>query len=306
MPRYHPLARQRLKADILAWVEAGASLAAIAAQPHLPSDPTLRRWRRTDQSFDQLLQAALARGQHRRLWRVDEPKAQALLARYRTGEPLDAILADPAMPGRAAFRRWLTVSPPFAEEIHRLKQIHADQRRQAVRPLRQPRPFDQAVADRLLYRVGQGGHLKTLHKADPAMPTPKVVARWRRQNPDFDFDLHANLEFGRGKQPQVAARRRAALADQILTQVAEGAAFTEVAQAPGMPTTKTLRRWLQSDPDFARQMHLACTHRDHRLMDDLLRLAMTATPGTVGETKKLMAPVSARLGKLRRWAERRG
>jgi hypothetical protein len=305
-PHADPAARQRLKADIVAWVEAGTSLAAIAAQPDMPSDNTIRRWRRADESFGQRLEAALRRGQWRRLWAIDEAAARAFIARYRTGEPLAALLADPHLPGRRAFRRWLNVSGPFGEEVQRLKPIHAQQRRLARPALRQRRPFDQAVADRLLYRVGQGQPLKTLHRADPAMPTPKVVARWRREHPDFDYDLRVNLKCGRGKQRRVAARRSAALADQILTRVAEGAAFSELAQDPAMPSARTLRRWLQSDAAFAAQMQIACAHRDHMLMDDLMILAGAAGPGTVGETRRLMAPVSARLGNLRRWAERRG
>ena len=306
-PRYPPAMpdpyrrrRPHLKEDILAWVEAGTSLARICAQPDMPADITVRAWRRTDESFDQRLAQALVVGAHRRRWTFDPVLAEAFLHRYRHGETLEALYRDPALPGRNQIRRWTHLHPPFGEEIGRVKRINAAVRRETRPSPRVARPYDPAIADRLLYRVGQGQHMKTLHRIDPAFPTPKMVARWRKEQSQFDADLRVNLAVGRSRQRHVAARRCAVVADRLLLRVAEGASLAEAVEAPGLPSRRTLGRWLRANPDFARRMRLACAHRDAWLIDQLQVLAERAVPGTVKEVKAMMAPISQRLGRMRR------
>lgn len=300
MPDPYRHRRHALKDQIVARVAAGTSLERVCAEPGMPADVTVMKWRRADPAFGQAMDDALRRGLWRRRHAFDPVRAEALLARYRAGEPMARILADPAMPSRTVFRRWLADQAPFAEEIHRLKQRNRAWGATLLARARLRRPFDRAVADRLLYRVGQGQHLKSLHLSDPTLPTPRVVARWRREQPTFDYELAVNLRRGRGRQRHVARRRCAAVAPRILGRVAAGASLAEAVQAPGLPSLKTLHRWLRADPDFARRMRLACAHRDALLIDQLQTLAERAVPGTVTEAKALMAPISARLGRMRR------
>ena len=91
----------------------------LAADPELPSRPTVRRWRREQPSFDRVVRAIL------RAWRakrgptrgltpdIEDAVFNALIA----GGSFRSLGDDPAMPSRQTLRRWFAASPDFARTV---------------------------------------------------------------------------------------------------------------------------------------------------------------------------------------------
>jgi hypothetical protein len=184
MPSPYHRDAPRLKAEIVARVDAGEHLNAVCASPGMPCALSVRTWSRADPLFGEALEAARRRGTWRRLWVVDEAKAAAFLARARAGEPIRSLLGQPGMPSQTAYRRWKIAQAPFAEAAFALLQRRDARTGEMGRARR--RDFDPAVADRIVVRLNKGPGLKALLATDPELPSRKVVARWRREQPEFD------------------------------------------------------------------------------------------------------------------------
>jgi transposase-like protein len=290
--------RGTLKLEILARVEAGATLRAVCAEPGMPCERTVRTWRRTDQWFAGELPEALRKGAWRRRWRYDPVRGEAFLSRYRTGEPMDAILRDPAMISRKVLAYWRLTHAPFGEEILRLKAVHEDRRLSGLRRTQTPTPWDARAADRVLYRVGQGQNLRTLHKADPTLPRPGVVARWRRERPEFDWEMRVNVAAGRRKQ--TTSRRRAAdLADAVTDRIVQGESLASLSKEPGMPAAGTFYRWVRDHPGFAAEVARACDLREDWYTDQMAHVLERGLGEPMRELRKRMAPFSRQLVRLK-------
>lgn len=121
--------RPALKAEIVARVGAGETVKAICAgpDPGMPSAAAIERWAKADPEFGAALSAARLRAQTRRD-AFDPARAQALLNRLSSGETIEAVLADRAMPSRRVYRRWLGDEAPFAEAVHRFRLAQAEAR----------------------------------------------------------------------------------------------------------------------------------------------------------------------------------
>jgi hypothetical protein len=294
----HDHDRGALKLEILARVTAGATLRAICAEPGMPCVRTVRNWRLTDEWFAGELPQALRVGAWRRRWRFDPVRAEAFLARYRAGEPIDAILRDPAMISRKVLAHWRAIEGPFGEEIHRLKTGREDHRLRGLRRTQVPTPWDARAADRVLFRVGQGQNLRTLHKADPTLPRPGVVARWRRERPEFDWEMRVNIAAGRRKQA-LTRRRAAALADAVTDRIVQGESLASLANDPDMPAAGTLYRWVRDHPDFAAQIARACDLREDWYRDKMVEVLDRGLGEPMKELTRRMAPFSRQLVRLK-------
>ena len=291
MPSRYAQDAARLKAEIVARVEAGEPLRAVCASPGMPVAPTVRTWAKVDPLFGEALAAARRRGTWRRLWAFDEARAAAFLARAQAGEPIKSLLGQPGMPTRRTYDRWRTAQAPFAEATFALSK-----RRDAKlgeQGYARWRAFDQALADRIIVRMHGGLSLKAVLKADPELPGRNIVARWRREQPQFGRVLR-----------MIAAAQRAAmkpvpelLAEEVVSHILQGGTFASFSRLPGGWTHGTLRRWLR-DPNFAAQVARACDGRDAWMHEDMLRVVESTPPGPVREMNRGVGRMSQHLARL--------
>jgi hypothetical protein len=292
MPSPYAQDAPRLKAEIVSRTDAGEYLKAICASPGMPSVLTVRTWSRADPLFGEALAAARRRGEWRRLWVVDEAMAQAFLARARAGAPIRSLLGQPGMPSQTAYRRWKMAQAPFAEAAFALLQRRNEKIREMGHARR--REFDQAMADRIVARLHKASGLKALLKSDPELPSREVVARWRREQPEFDRVLRMHI----------AVRRRAGqpvpqvVVEDVVDHIVTGGTFLSYSRLPGGPAYNTLRRWMR-DPNFAREVERACHWREQWFYDQIEMVAEETPPGPVREMERAIGPLKRQLVRLR-------
>lgn len=296
MPSRYRLDAGRLKAEIVARVDAGETVRAVCGSPGMPSEVTVRNWTRSDAAFAAALAAAKRRGPWRRVHAFDEAKAAAFLARARAGETVNSLIGQPGMPSRATYAYWSRTLPWFAEATFALRQrrdaaigAHGRARR---------RPFDQRLADRIVARLWAAHPwdltLEDLLRSDPELPCWETVARWRREAP----------EFGKVMTQVLAARRRRGwtvpeiLVDDVTHHIVMGGSFLSYSHQPGGPSQGTLRRWMR-DPAFARAVAQACEIREDLLWDEIADVAETIPPGPVREMERAIGPLKRRIVTLR-------
>ena len=167
MPSPYRREATRLKAEIVARVAAGESLRALGALSGLPGAHTVRNWARADPGFAAELAVARARGAERGC-AFDEAKAAAFLARARAGEPINALLHEPGMPGRRAYRYWQATDAAFAEAVLALRRRRDQQI--GVHGRARLRAWDPALGDRIIVAVHKGATLAEALAGDPALP----------------------------------------------------------------------------------------------------------------------------------------
>ena len=286
--------RSQWKAEILRRVTAGESLAALCAEADMPNRANVHRWAAKDTSFADALAEAQRRGAWRRLKGFDEAKARAFLVRLAAGEPLLSICRDPTMPSRIRLGYWRATQGEFAAEVHRLINLHkAERTRFHFRSGLQA--WDEARADRVLLHVGRGHSYRRLRRLDPSLPGGGVIERWRRERPDFDFDLRANMAAGRRAR---LPGRMAAVLGPLRDRIVEGGSLHSLGGRHGLPSRGTLYNWVGRSPDFARDIAQACDHREDWYRDQLVEIAEGAEALGVAEARRRMAPLEQRLGRL--------
>lgn len=77
-----------------------------------------------------------------------------------------------------------------------------------------------------------------------------------------------------------------AMADAILTRLADGEPLTRICKDPGMPGLTTVYRWLESDESFRNKYTRAREEQADTLADEIVRIADEAPPHD-GETGKI-------------------
>ena len=293
------------KMEILARVAAGASVQALAREPGMPCAKTVMSWGRADPTFRHELWLA---GRQRTALRqaFDPVLAAAFLARYRTGEPMQSILADPAMPTATAVNRWRACELPFADEVRRIMALHEPARKQRLGRARIPRSFDQAEADAVLVAIVRGAQMETLNRTHPALPGRDVVYRWRREQPEFAAEVTQALRHGRRRHGR-AARACAAREDRIVAGLAAGGSFSDLQRQPGMPRRGALSRWYAQRPDFRAKVDAACQDREDSYVAQIAELARTVTPENyiavgrqISELKRQVTRLNHRPGRKKR------
>lgn len=295
MPGQYRRDAARLKAEIVGRADAGEALRAICASPGVPAEDTVRTWAKADAAFGEALATARRRGTWRRLWTFDEAMAAAFLSRARAGEPIGSLLGQAGMPTRETYRRWKTAQPPFAEAVFALRQRRDVQLGERGRARR--RPFDQALADRIIVRLNAGVfaklRLEEVLAADPDLPSSVILTRWRREQPEFDNVLRV-----------IASVRRRAVAPvpepivrRVVSHIVEGGSLASFSRLRGAPSQGMLRRW-RRDPGFAREVARACDWREEWYHDQILMAAQDATPQTACEIQRRIGALKRHLGRL--------
>lgn len=278
-----------LKAEIARRTARGERLKDICAPEGMPSAAAVLGWRRRDPLFDREMADAMALGRTRRD-AFDPAVAKALLDRLSAGEALAAVVRDPAMPSWRRLRLWRATAPGFAEALGLQAEGKAGIRIQRLRERR--RAFDQAAADRIIVGLNRGEGLRALLNGDPSLPSAATVARWRRENREFDALVRLILAAWARKRAR-ARLFSEALQEAVLARIVEGHSFNSLSRLPGMPCRKTLGTWVRTRPDFAREVAQACEDREDIFADQALEIALAGGPDA-----------GRRVGRLRRQAVR--
>lgn len=291
-------ARRDLKAQVIARVTAGTSLNALGREAELPSSATFQNWARTDPCFRFDLDDALRRGTWRRRWAFDPVRGEALLARYRDGETIAQILRDPKMPSHRVLAYWRATDPAFNEALFHAQAGRVSQRQCRWRAARPPRAFDPKAAERVLIALVRGARLKDMPRCDPSLPGRSLIARWRREEPEFDAEVRAALRHGWARDG-TAARRCARLTETIVRAIVDGASLHSLSRRPGMPCSATLYRWVRERPAFAREVAAACHERERGYLEQIEEIADTVTPANRPQVTQAMAALNWQLGRLK-------
>lgn len=298
MPSPADLARTRARQqfEILERVAAGETLKAACAHPGMPRPESVVRWGIRDRAFRAALDVARAKGDYAARLAFDPVKAAAVLARLRAGESMRKIELDPAAPGRRMLRYWMATEGEFCAEVHRLRDLQRAARGARLGERRRARTaWDPKLADRVLYQVGLGVALTKLRAVNPALPSAFAIRRWRRERPDFDFDLRANLKMGRSMRRR--AKRRARM-EPVCWAIVQGASLNELAGQDGFPHRTTLYDWVRRDEAIAEAVSRACDERVHWYADQMLEVAERLGPLDPGEAGRRIKRIEARLGRL--------
>jgi hypothetical protein len=282
----------RLKAEIVARVDAGRYLRSVCATPGAPAEETVRRWAKADPVFADALAQAQRRGTHRRLYAFDEAKAAAFLERARAGETINALIGQPGMPSRATYTYWNRTLPWFAEATFALRR-RRDARTGTMGRARL-RVFDQAVADKIVVRFNSGPTLKALLASDPELPSREVVTRWRREQPEFDEVLKLITAGKRRRGPPVPKAR----VEDVVDHIIQGGSFLSHSRLPDGPSYNTLRRWMR-DPNFRDEVAKACEWREEWYADRIQMAAERTAPGSVCDKARAIGPLKRQIVRLR-------
>jgi hypothetical protein len=171
----------RAEALLLA-VRRGAAVRDLVRRPEGPNRELLNRWKRERPDFAaELVEAARLAKRVRDWepkWPYDEGLADRLVLRAMRGETLPQLMADPAMPGKAALTRWRRRHPEFAGALRMAATI--GQRRRVTERRRRPELLD-AILDHVLH----GGSLRTAADIVPGAPHRVTLCGWVKTDPVF-------------------------------------------------------------------------------------------------------------------------
>lgn len=300
MPAQDPHDLPRLKAEILGRVRAGESVPAVCRAAGMPSRGRVRWWAETDAGFGADLAAARRAGHWRRLYAFDEALAARFLARARAGEGVKSLAGAPGMPSRATYDYWRRTQAAFAEAVFALSQ-RRDEAFQAQARLR--REFDPVLADRLIVALHralrEGGpgeaRLAAVLAADPELPCRPVLARWRREQPEFDGVLKMLFSARRAMGRRVPED----VLEDVFEHIVEGGSFASYSRLPGGPSRTTLRAWFRRDAAFAQVVRQACVFREEWYEDRILMAAEGGAAGALGERARTIGSLKRDLARLR-------
>lgn len=302
MPFAYPF-RAHVKSDVLNRIRAGATLNEVCAEPGLPCAGTVRLWARQDAAFQAELAEARWVTDWRRRFCMDEAKAKAMLGRLAAGEKLGDVLRDPAMPSQRTYRHWMLTDIAFGGEARRIFAARYESRRGTQHP--RYRPFDQAVADRIIREVGRGAVLRRLLSRDAAFPALAVLERWRAEQPEFDQGLKFAMRVGRLARGRVPAD----LTEEICARLRRGASLRSLSKEPEMPCQRTLYEWVRKDPVFAQAVDEACKDRAAYLNDLMIERSEALGPVSLRTRQRALADLSLQEMRLRKrpgWKRKRG
>jgi len=286
----------RLKAEIVARAAAGESLKRIGADAALPGPHAIRHWARADAAFEAALAAARAGAAARRVYVFDDGVAAAFLARAWAGETINALLGEPGMPSRRAYRYWQATQGEFAAAVAALRARRDEAIGRHGRARR--RAFDQAAADKIIVGLHKGARLEAVLAADPALPSRPTVRRWRRERPEFDRTLRMITAAWRARRG-AARGLTPALFEAVVARIREGASLASLSREAGMPARATLRRWLAARPEFAEAVAQACDDREDWYHDEILATAEACTPASAAAAGREITRLRRHLGRLR-------
>jgi hypothetical protein len=305
-PRYaktHPQVRDQ----ILARVAAGERLMAVCAEPGMPCGSSVARWARTETEFGEAYRLARRQGAWRRLYGYDEEVAAAFVARLAAGARMDALMRAPDLPGRRTVAYWRATGTAFAGDVARL--VAEKGQAKAARLRGRYRPYDPVIGERIYVRLWKGEGLRAVLRSEAAFPSRAVLARWRRENPEFDAQLRFVLGGWRRKRGRARTLWSEALQDEIFALIVQGHSLRSLSRLAGMPSQKALYNWCRERPQFAAMVERACVYREDWYHDHMLEAAERAVPGEVAAAKREIGRLSKQLTRLRKrpgWKRRSG
>lgn len=135
---------------------------------------------------------------------------------------------------------------------------------------------------------------------DPTMPQRSTFDSWLIANPE----LKAMVEAAKARAAETFPPRRKchrwtqALADEVLSRVADGRGLREVCAEPDMPAPSTVARWLNERPDYAEAYVRARATQADRLFDLAWRIACDATEETVATSRLKIQTLKWRVTRL--------
>ena len=110
-----------------------------------------------------------------------------------------------------------------------------------------PTLFTAEIAERILERLASGCSLGTVCR-DEAMPPPSTVLDWVRQDRDgFAARYQDAREIGNPMQRSHVTVYTDAVAEQLICELRRGRALRDVCDDDGMPSVRTVTRWVEND-----------------------------------------------------------
>ena len=251
-----------------------------------------------------------------------------LLLRVRAGAWPSGVCREAGMPSWDSFRGWARGDAGFAAALAEARVAGAALRARAwaktqarkaralkarapgrARRGRRYRPYDPAVGERLYVRLWKGGEsLRAILRSDPAFPSLSVLARWRREQPEFDAMLTFVMRAWRRKTG-VRGAYTPELAEEVVDGIVEGGSLRSLGRREDLPCARTLYSWVRTRPDFAAAVAEACEVREDWYGDQMYEIAMQAPVIGARAARQAMAPLSKQLTRLRKrpgWTRRRG
>jgi hypothetical protein len=110
-----------------------------------------------------------------------------------------------------------------------------------------PTLFTAEIAERILERLASGCSLNAVCR-DDGMPPPSTVLDWVRQDRDgFAARYHDAREIGNPMLRSYVTVYTDAIAERMLCELRRGRALRDVCQDDGMPSVRTVTRWVEND-----------------------------------------------------------
>ncbi len=138
-----------------------------------------------------------------------------------------------------------------------------------------PVPYSPALGAVICARIARGETVRAICKGR-GMPSHATMYHWLARHPDFAE------RFARAKAAQLETGMRTrgrptnyspAVAATICERVMFGQTTGRICDSPGMPSRKTLFRWLTLSKDFAARYARAKEIQAHLLADEILDIA---------------------------------
>lgn len=182
--------------------------------------------------------------------------------------------------------------------------------------------FDWALAARIAERIAAGESLRSMCRADPAMPTEKTVWNWRRARPDFNELIELANATARARSLSAQAKRDAARQDAkaearrvrgfkpfppwpsgyseavghaICERLVHGESLQSVCRDSAMPSIGTVYNWMRRHPDFVRRYRIAKSLGRELLVDEAVERAQVLGPRA---GRRLLRDYDRRIGWL--------
>jgi hypothetical protein len=286
---------------ILRRLAEGERLAHMCREAGMPCPESVTGWMRADPGFAAQVAQARAVGATRRA-AFDEAQGRRLLERLGAGEPIGRVLRDPDMPSQGVYyRRWLQGGSPgwFQEAVWRLRQGREAARRGKARG--RWRAFDPAVAERLYVRLWKGEEtLRAVLRSDRAFPSLSVLARWRRENREFDGQMRFLMRGWKKRRGRERGLCTPELTQEIVMLIVEGHSLRSLARLPGMPSARAMYGWVRDRPAFAQAVDEACETRAEGLQEQILDARQAARPTSRRAAQRLTAKLAAQEARLRK------
>jgi len=160
---------------------------------------------------------------------------------------------------------------------------------------RQPAPpglyestYDPEVGAAICRRIAAGESLRSICRADAAMPTEKTVWNWARAHREFrlmkahafaaararslmareavEFDRWVNFGGAHGRAGRPSGFSWA-VAEAILERLVVGETLAAICRRPGMPSVGTVYNWLKKAPAFLAEYRMMKTGLEDTLYD---------------------------------------